>query len=205
MRNYRITNTPHGYPLTQVNKTTLLLLLIYSAMSFTTVLAEPPQLGFIQLIGQVTVSTTQLLQQVSLTIPSTHDYEDYTTILADIKTIKNKIVAIPALENGTVFYKSIGHILTEIDNDLVVIQSSLQTITAHKDKTVDKTLTSNCDILWKNLKPATLLTLSKGIIVATTNTKWEATVDDLTSYPAEYHTSDRQSTTAGPNVKQTNR
>ena len=188
MRNCRITNTPHGYPLTQVNKTTLLLLLIYSAMSFTTVLAEPPQLGFIQLIGQVTVSTTQLLQQVSLTIPSTHDYEDYTNILTEIKTIQDKLIAIPALENGTVFYKSIGHILTEIKNDLVVIQSSLQAITTHKDKTVDKTLTSNCDILWRNLKPATLLTLSKGIIVATTNTKWEATVDDLTSYPAEYHT-----------------
>ena len=156
-------------------------------MSFTTVLAEPPQLGLIQLIGQVTVSTTQLLQQVSLTIPSTHDYEDYTTILADIKTIKDKIVAIPALENSTAFYKSTGHLLTEIDNDLIVIQNSLKSITAHKDKTVDKALTSNCDILWKNLKPATLVAVNKGLLVATNNIKWTSTAAELTAAPADFH------------------
>ena len=175
----------------QVSKVMYCSLIIFTVLQLTTIAGSepaPPQLGLLHLVGPVTVSTTQLLQQVSLTIPSTHDYEDYTNILTEIKTIQDKLIAIPALADGTVFYKSTGHILTEIKNDLVVIQGSLQAITTHKDKTVDKTLTSNCDIIWRNLKPATLLTLSKGIIVATTNTKWEATVTDLASYPEEYHT-----------------
>ena len=187
MRNCRITSTPHGYPLTQVNKTILLLLLIYSAISFNTTLAESPQLGLLQLVGPVTVSTTQLLQQVSLTIPNTHDFNDYLTILNDIKALRDKILTIPALENSTAFYKSAGPILTEINNDLTVIEANLGLMTAHKDKTVEKLLTSNCDIWWKNLKPATLLALHKGLIVATTNTKWKATVAEMTAAPNDYH------------------
>ena len=106
-----LSSLQHYYSIPQVSKVVYCSLVIFTVLQLTTIAGTeptPPQLGLLHLVGPVTVSTTQLLQQVSLTIPSTHDYEDYTNILTDIKTIKNKLTAIPALENSTVFYKSIG-------------------------------------------------------------------------------------------------
>ena len=181
---------PHNYHSKQVSKMIFCSLLISLGLQQTTdagAETTPPQLGLLHLVGPVTVSTTQLLQQVSLTVPSTHDMSDYSTILQDIKTLTDKILTIPALENTTVFYKSAGPVLTEIANDITVIENYLAIMTTYKDKTIEKLLTSNCDIFWKNLRPATLTAVSKGLIVATTNTKWKATVAEMTAAPSDYH------------------
>ena len=147
---------------------------------------EPEALGLVHHVGPVTVSNTQLKQQVKLIVPITNKISEFEPHLTEITNLVGKIMLIPALNNETKSYKAFESLLSSIKHELPLLESTIKHILLHRDLSKERTPFTGCTIRWKNIKPQILYDLSKQITTVTANLKWDAKDTDYTSTPTEY-------------------
>jgi hypothetical protein len=86
-------------------------------------------LGLLQKTKQITVSSSQTIQQVGLMVPIGANYADYEASMTEIKTLTDRILAIPAIANTSKYFTTFSGPLDTLVNSQVMIKTTLQSIT----------------------------------------------------------------------------
>ena len=110
-------------------------------------------LGLLQKTKQITVSSSQTLQQVGLLVPLGATYADYEASMTEIKTLTDRILAIPALANTSKYFTTFSGPLDTLVNSHTMIKTTLQSILRHKNDKPALTLLPSCITLWRDYSP----------------------------------------------------
>ena len=132
-------------------------------------------IGLLLKARSVTVSSGQTEQQVGLYIPMSHTAADFNQMFTELRTEFAKITNIPALAVTTEYYRIFGSTLVDIQNEMVLIEANLKTITKHRELGVERPQHPKCLVTWVQIKPLTLVEMIKKIKSEVANVKQTAT------------------------------
>jgi len=133
-------------------------------------------LGLLQKTKQITVSSSQTIQQVGLMVPIGATYAEYETSMNDIKILTDKILAIPAIANTSKYFTTFSEPLDTLVNSQVIIKSTLKSIIKHKNNKPAPTLLPSCFTLWRDYRPDDLKELVAKLTVFTAKLDYTATI-----------------------------
>jgi hypothetical protein len=167
--------TKHWKYTNTVNTINQCLVLTLCNLCFITA-QSTEDLGLLQKNKQITVSSSQTIQQVGLMVPIGANYADYELSMTGIKTLTDRILAIPAIANTSKYFATFSGPLDTLVNSQVMIKTTLQNIIKHKTDKPAPTLLPSCMTLWRDYSPNELKELLAKITVFASKLDYAATI-----------------------------
>jgi hypothetical protein len=167
-KHWKYTNT-----VTTINQ--CLVLTLFNLCFITAQSTE--DLGLLQKTKQITVSSSQTIQQVGLMVPIGANYADYELSMTGIKTLTDRILAIPAIANTSKYFATFSEPLRHTSKFTSNHQIYFKSIIKHKNNKPALTQLPSCFTLWRDYRPDDLKELLAKLTVFSSKLEFTATIE----------------------------